>query len=114
MTDVVESKSVTLIKEPGQKWKVDFQGRITRRELNQLRRLLPVEYARLGRRRQMKRLNAERVVRQDLEAATKAAEEAASKTANETKAALTAVKTKPVKVSSVHQVAASTVTKEIK
>ena len=60
MTAMNNLKSVLLSKEEGQKWSVEFTGRITRRELNVLRRLLPVEYARLGRRRQMKRLQEER------------------------------------------------------
>ncbi len=99
------NKTVTLTKEPGKKWIVDFSGRITRRELNHLRRLLPVEYARLGRRRQMKRLAVERIQREELAAMTAAAEKA--------KEALTVEKKRPTKVSSVHQAAANVTTKEI-
>ena len=55
-----DTKSVTIVKEKGQKWVVEFNGRISRRDLNQLRRLLPVEYARKARRKQLKRLQAER------------------------------------------------------
>lgn len=51
-----DTKSVTIVKEKGQKWVVEFIGRISRRDLNQLRRLLPVEYARKSRKRQLKRM----------------------------------------------------------
>ena len=58
-----DTKSVTIVKEKGQKWVVEFIGRISRRDLNQLRRLLPVEYARKSRRRQLKRMQEERAER---------------------------------------------------
>jgi len=71
MTSSNNLKSVTLTKEEGKKWSVEFIGRITRRELNVLRRLLPVEYARLGRRRNKVRLQAERAQKLvDLEVGT--------------------------------------------
>ncbi|MEK0325387.1 MAG: hypothetical protein QQN63_06745 [Nitrosopumilus sp.] len=60
MTDVPTTRSVIMIKEEGEKWKVEFNGRISRRDLNVLRRILPVEYARKSRRSQLKRMQDQR------------------------------------------------------
>ncbi len=61
--EIVKPKVITITKEVGKKWMIEFNGRVTRRDLNQVRRLLPVEYARLGRRRQRERLQKERMDR---------------------------------------------------
>lgn len=60
---VEKSKIITITKEEGKKWAIEFNGRVSRRDLNQVRRLLPVEYARMGRRRQRDRLQKERMDR---------------------------------------------------
>jgi len=59
-TNNVETKVITLTKEYGKKWVVEFSGSVARRELNHLRQLLPVEYARMCRRRTVSRLQEDR------------------------------------------------------
>ena len=63
MTDASTTRSVIMIKEEGEKWMIEFNGRISRRDLNVLRRLLPVEYARKSRRNQLKRMQESREVK---------------------------------------------------
>ena len=48
------TKQLTITKEVGERWEVDFIGKISMRDMNQLRRLLPVAFARFKRSRRIK------------------------------------------------------------
>ena len=53
-------KSLTITKETGGRWKMAFMGKITQRDMNHLKRMLPVEFARMKRRNRIDRAQEER------------------------------------------------------
>jgi hypothetical protein len=60
VTQTVE-KQLVISKEIGQRWKIEFTGKVTQRDMNQLKRLLPVEFARMQRRKRIQKLQRERM-----------------------------------------------------
>ncbi len=53
-------KGLTITKETGGRWKVEFTGRVTQRDMNHFKRMLPVEFARMKRRIRIDRAQEER------------------------------------------------------
>ena len=47
-------KQLMITKEVGERWEVDFKGKISMRDMNQLRRLLPIAFTRFKRSRRIK------------------------------------------------------------
>lgn len=47
-------KQLMITKEVGERWEVDFKGKISMRDMNQLRRLLPIAFTRFKRSKRIK------------------------------------------------------------
>ena len=54
MTTENGTKQLMITKEVGERWEVDFKGKISMRDMNQLRRLLPIAFTRFKRSRRIK------------------------------------------------------------
>ncbi len=54
------TKQLLITKEAGKKWTVDFTGKVSMRDMNQLRRILPVAFSRMKRSKRLDRAREER------------------------------------------------------
>ena len=54
MTTENGTKQLMITKEVGERWEVDFKGKISMRDMNQLRRLLPIAFTRFKRSKRIK------------------------------------------------------------
>lgn len=72
MTDNDKSKQkiITLTNNGGPRWSAEFEGRITRRDIVKLNRIISVEYAKFERRRSVTRLRGKPVENSPVEVPT--------------------------------------------
>ena len=67
MTTENGTKQLMITKEVGERWEVDFKGKISMRDMNQLRRLLPVAFTRFKRGRRIKAAQELREAKKEIE-----------------------------------------------